>query len=89
VSLTGGTEIMSSLPYLVKNSRFGTALGTSYHFEDYIQKQFPDSYTGTTLEKIAENIAKKYQVSRKEVDEIALMSHSRWTTGKCIINNLI
>ncbi|KAL0820732.1 hypothetical protein ABMA28_006560 [Loxostege sticticalis] len=81
-SLTGGTEIMSSLPYLVKNVRFGSILGGSYILEDHIQKQFLDSYSGLTLQKMAENLAKKYDVKRYEVDEFAMNSHLRWKAAQ-------
>ncbi|XP_050352656.1 3-ketoacyl-CoA thiolase, mitochondrial-like [Nymphalis io] len=78
VCLTGGTEIMSSLPILVRNVRFGTTLGSSYHFEDHIKKRFLDSYTGLTLEKMAENIAVKYKISREMADNFALNSYLKW-----------
>lgn len=57
--LTGGTEIMSSLPLLVRNIRFGATLGARYTIEDHIKTQFLDTYTGITLQKIAENVAKR------------------------------
>ncbi|XP_059046852.1 3-ketoacyl-CoA thiolase, mitochondrial-like [Achroia grisella] len=81
-SLTGGTEHMSSLPHLVRNIRFGSTLGSSYQFEDYIKKQFLDSYSGVTLEKVAEDLAKKYQISREEIDDFALLSHFKWKAAQ-------
>lgn len=81
ISLTGGTENMSSLPLLVRNVRFGTALGGSYHLEDYITKQYLDSYTGLTLQQLAEDVAKRCGVTREEADEFALQSHSKWKAG--------
>lgn len=85
ISLTGGTELMSTLPMLVRNVRFGTALGTNYLFEDHIKKLFPDSYTGLTMQKMAEESAKKHKVTREEVDEFALNSHLKWAAGKWMI----
>ncbi|XP_046970323.1 3-ketoacyl-CoA thiolase, mitochondrial-like [Vanessa cardui] len=82
VCLTGGTELMSSLPILVRNVRFGTTLGSSYHFEDHHQKQFLDSYTGLSLEKMAENIAVKYNISREMSDDFALKSYLKWKAGQ-------
>ncbi|KAI8420474.1 hypothetical protein MSG28_008961 [Choristoneura fumiferana] len=81
ISLTGGTENMSSLPLLVRNVRFGTALGGSYQLEDYITKQYLDSYTGLTLQQMAEEVAKRCGVTRKEADEFALQSHLKWKAG--------
>lgn len=72
---------MSTLPFLVRNIRFGSTLGSSYQFEDYIKKQFIDSYSGLTLGKIAENIAQKYRISRHEADHYSFMSHSKWKAG--------
>ncbi|CAH2089124.1 unnamed protein product [Euphydryas editha] len=80
--LTGGTELMSSLPFLVRDFRFGSTLGSSYHFEDYYKKQFFDSYSRLTLEKMAENIAQKYKISRDEADRYAFKSHSKWKAGR-------
>lgn len=34
IALTGGVENMSQSPFVVRNTRFGTALGTNYPFED-------------------------------------------------------
>lgn len=34
ISLTGGVDNMSQSPFIVRNVRFGTALGTNYAFED-------------------------------------------------------
>ncbi|RVE43183.1 hypothetical protein evm_012171 [Chilo suppressalis] len=82
VSLTGGTEVMSALPFLVRQARFGTALGKSYLLEDYIQKEFLDSYTGLTLARMAEDLALKYGVSRKTVDEYAAQSHLKWKAAQ-------
>ncbi|XP_047536232.1 3-ketoacyl-CoA thiolase, mitochondrial-like [Vanessa atalanta] len=82
VCLTGGTELMSSLPILVRNVRFGTTLGSTYHFEDHIKKRFLDSYTGLSLEKMAENIAIKYNISREMSDDFALKSYLKWKAGQ-------
>lgn len=72
---------MSSLPMLVRNVRFGTALGTSYKLEDHIQKLQPDSYTGKTLQAMAEDLAKRFGVTKKDVDEFAVQSHLKWRKG--------
>ncbi|CAH0724155.1 unnamed protein product, partial [Brenthis ino] len=73
--LTGGTEAMSSLPFLVRDVRFGTSLGKPYYLEDHIRKQFPDSYTGLTLQKMAEIIGERYKINRDMADAYAYKSH--------------
>ncbi|XP_063366770.1 3-ketoacyl-CoA thiolase, mitochondrial-like isoform X1 [Cydia amplana] len=81
LSLTGGTENMSSLPLLARNIRFGTSLGASYKLEDYITEQYLDSNLGLTLQQMAEEVAKSCGVSRDEADEFALQSHLKWKAG--------
>ncbi|CAH2240890.1 jg9627 [Pararge aegeria aegeria] len=78
VCLTGGTEIMSSLPFLVRNVRFGSSLGVSYNFEDHIKGQVLDSYTDLTLQKLAEIVAEKYRISREMADDFAYKSFLKW-----------
>lgn len=82
ITLTGGTEIMSALPLLVRNARFKIPLGSSIQLEDYITKQALDSYSGLTLQQIAENVAKQYELTRDEVDEFAFQSYLKWEAGE-------
>ncbi|KAJ8716975.1 hypothetical protein PYW08_005374 [Mythimna loreyi] len=82
ITLAGGTDLMSSLPILVRKVRFGTALGASYLMEDHIQKQIPDSFTGLTMQKMVEDLAKKYGITREAVDEFAMQSHLRWKAAE-------
>ncbi|XP_021195490.3 3-ketoacyl-CoA thiolase, mitochondrial [Helicoverpa armigera] len=82
ITLAGGTDLLSSMPMLVRNVRFGTALGTPYRFEDHIQRQIPDGYTGLTMQKMVESLAKKFGVTREDVDELALQSHLKWKAAE-------
>nr|XP_032519837.1 3-ketoacyl-CoA thiolase, mitochondrial-like [Danaus plexippus plexippus] len=85
VVLSGGTEVMSSLPFLVRNLRFGSTLGKMYHFEDYIKTQIVDTHIGLSLHQIAENIAKRYNINREMVDRFALNSRLKWKAGNLSI----
>ncbi|KAJ0174347.1 hypothetical protein K1T71_010493 [Dendrolimus kikuchii] len=77
--LSGGTEIMSSLPLLVRNVRFGTSLGVPYKLEDHIQKQLFDTSSGcSALTKTAEDLATKYGMKREDIDTFARESYLRW-----------
>lgn len=76
---------MSSLPFLVRNLRFGSTLGKMYHFEDYIKTQIVDTHIGLSLHQIAENIAKRYNISREMVDRFALSSRLKWKAGNLSI----
>ncbi|GBP63378.1 3-ketoacyl-CoA thiolase, mitochondrial [Eumeta japonica] len=78
VSLTGGTENMSSLPLLVRNVRFGTTLGASYQVEECVSHQALDSFSGLTLVELTENMAKKNGITKREADEFTIESHKRW-----------
>ncbi|KAJ0174348.1 hypothetical protein K1T71_010494 [Dendrolimus kikuchii] len=78
VSLAGGTENMSAVPFVVRNTRFGVPLGVNLPFEDMLSAGSLDSYCNFTMPQTAENLAEKYQLKRSEVDEFSLESQRRW-----------
>ncbi|XP_045452543.1 3-ketoacyl-CoA thiolase, mitochondrial-like [Melitaea cinxia] len=78
ISLSGGTENMSSSPFLVRNVRFGIPLGTNLEFEDYLTATSLDTYCNYTMPQTAENLAEKYDIKRSEVDEFAFQSQKKW-----------
>jgi acetyl-CoA acyltransferase len=65
VVIAGGTETMSMIP-----------MG-GYHFapNPYLIEHYPDSYLSMGL--TAENLARKYSITRQRQDEFALRSHQR------------
>jgi acetyl-CoA acyltransferase len=65
VVVAGGTETMSMIP-----------MG-GYHFapNPYLIEHYPDSYLNMGL--TAENLARKYTITRQRQDEFALRSHQR------------
>jgi len=65
VVIAGGTETMSMIP-----------MG-GYHFapNPYLIEHYPDSYL--TMGLTAENLARKYHITRQQQDEFALRSHQR------------
>jgi acetyl-CoA acyltransferase len=65
VVIAGGTETMSMIP-----------MG-GYHFapNPYLIEHYPDFYLSMGL--TAENLARKYQITRQQQDEFALRSHQR------------
>jgi acetyl-CoA acyltransferase len=65
VVVAGGTETMSMIP-----------MG-GYHFapNPYLIEHYPDSYLNMGL--TAENLARKYSITRQRQDEFALRSHQR------------
>ncbi|XP_073954141.1 3-ketoacyl-CoA thiolase, mitochondrial-like [Choristoneura fumiferana] len=78
VSLAGGTENMSAVPFVVRNVRFGTALGQNIEFEDSLNRSSLDTFCNFTMPQTAENLAERYKLQRSEVDAFALQSQQRW-----------
>lgn len=74
--MAGGTDSMSNAQYTIDKMRYGTRIG---HTE--IRDSMWDSLTnlgiGPAMGITAENLAAKYSISRKEQDELALLSHKR------------
>lgn len=75
--IAGGQENMSQAPHILPNSRNGVKMG-NWTAEDTMIKDglwdaFNDYHMGTT----AENIAKKYDISREEQDEFAYQSQMK------------
>jgi acetyl-CoA acetyltransferase family protein len=76
-ALAGGTENMSQAPHVVRGARKGFHLGQNVAFEDSLWTALTDSYGNTPMAITAENLAKKYAVSREESDAFALASQER------------
>jgi acetyl-CoA acetyltransferase family protein len=76
-ALAGGTENMSQAPHVVRGARKGFHLGQNVAFEDSLWTALIDSYGNTPMAITAENLAKKYSVSREECDEFSLASQGR------------
>jgi acetyl-CoA C-acetyltransferase len=76
-ALAGGTENMSQAPHVVRGARKGFHLGQNVAFEDSLWTALIDSYGNTPMAITAENLAKRYNVSREECDEFALTSQER------------
>ncbi len=68
---------MSQAPHVVRGARKGFHLGQNVAFEDSLWTALIDSYGNTPMAITAENLAKKYGVSREECDEFALASQER------------
>jgi acetyl-CoA acyltransferase 2 len=76
-ALAGGTENMSQSPHVVRGARKGFSFGANVAFEDSLWSALTDSYGNTPMAITAENLAKKYRISREECDEFALESQER------------
>jgi len=78
VSLTGGAENMSQAPFVVRNIRFGTSLGTPYVFEDTLWTGLTDTYCKLPMALTAEKLGEQYAITRTQVDEFSLGSQQKW-----------
>ncbi|XP_033208365.1 3-ketoacyl-CoA thiolase, mitochondrial [Belonocnema kinseyi] len=78
IVLAGGTDNMSQTPFVVRNVRFGTALGQKYEFEDALWLGLIDSYCSLPMGVTAEKLGAKYGVTRDEVDQFSLRSQQLW-----------
>jgi acetyl-CoA acyltransferase 2 len=81
IALAGGAESMSMTPYLLRNVRFGMRMGDGKAI-DMLGEVLTDCHSGLPMGITAENLAKKYDLSREEQDEFALLSHSRAATAR-------
>ena len=74
VVLAGGGESMSQAPHVIRGARWGLRLGPPAPLEDLLWESLTDPQCGFSMAQTAENLAEKYQLSRREVDEFALRS---------------
>ena len=72
-ALVGGMESMSMAPHVIYGARSGFALGQG-KLEDSLMVALLDTYCNTTMAGTAENLARRYEISREEQDAYALRS---------------
>lgn len=76
VGLAVGTENMSQAPHVLRDTRFGSGL-KSPQIDDMLWATLTDEYVGSGMGITAENLSEKYEISRQEQDEFALLSQQR------------
>jgi acetyl-CoA acetyltransferase family protein len=74
--LAGGMENMSQAPHVIRGARKGFKLGQGA-IEDSLMVALLDTYCGLYMAQTAENLARKYEISREAQDEFALRSQQR------------
>ena len=72
-ALVGGMESMSQAPHVVRGARSGFALGQG-KLEDSLMVALLDTYCNTPMAGTAENLARKFEISREEQDAYAVRS---------------
>jgi len=78
IVLTGGAENMSQAPHIVRGIRFGVKLGVDVPMEDSLWGTLTDFHIKLPMGVTAENLAAKYDISRQDCDEYAILTQQRW-----------
>ena len=76
VYLCGGTESMSTSPYVVRGARWGLKLRHDT-FIDTLWEGLTDPVCGMMMGYTAENLAMMYNLSREQQDKFAVLSHKK------------
>jgi acetyl-CoA C-acetyltransferase len=76
VYLCGGTESMSTSPYVVRGARWGLKLRHDT-FVDALWEGLTDPVCGQIMGLTAENLAMMYDFSQEEQDKFAVFSHKK------------
>ena len=76
-ALVVGTESMTRNPIAAFDHRTGFKLGSPVGFKDYMWEALKDPAAGINMIQTAENLAKKYSISREDVDAFASESFAK------------
>ncbi|MDP3520119.1 MAG: thiolase family protein [Hydrogenophaga sp.] len=76
-ALVVGTESMTRNPIAAFDHRTGFKLGAPVGFKDYMWEALKDPAAGINMIQTAENLAKKYAISREDVDAFASSSFAK------------
>ena len=77
VALVVGTESMTRNPVAAFTHRTGFKLGAPVEFKDFMWEALNDSAPGINMIQTAENLARKYGITREEVDAFASSSFAK------------
>jgi len=77
IIIAGGQENMSASPHVLNNSRDGFRMGDTKLTDTMIVDGLWDVYNQYHMGVTAENVAKKFNISRAEQDEFALASQNK------------
>src|ERR1700690_182679 len=77
IVIAGGQENMSASPHILQGSRDGFRMGDAKLVDSMINDGLWDVYNNYHMGTTAENIAKKYGISRREQDEFAAASQQK------------
>jgi acetyl-CoA C-acetyltransferase len=75
--LAGGTESMSNAPYLMKGARWGYRMGNAEIVDSMLHEGLTCAINGCHMGMTAEEVAKRYGVTRADQDAFAAESQAR------------
>jgi acetyl-CoA C-acetyltransferase len=75
--LAGGVESMSRVPYFAEGARWGLRMGDAPLVDGMYRDGFLDPLSGLLMGETAENLARRYDISREEQDAYALRTQQR------------
>ncbi len=75
--LAGGTESMSNAPYLMKGARWGYRMGNAEIVDSMLHEGLSCAINGCHMGMTAEEVAKRFSVSRTDQDAFAAQSQAR------------
>lgn len=77
IALVVGVESMTNVPYLLPKARSGYRMNDGVLVDALFGDALFDSLVGGVMGVTSENVAKLYNITREQCDELALLSHSR------------
>ena len=77
VMLAGGTESMSNAPFLLKSARWGYRLGDAEVVDSMLQEGLTCAIAGCHMGMTAEEVSRRYGISRADQDSFAAESQQR------------
>jgi len=75
--IAGGMENMSAVPYYFPKARWGARMFNTELVDGMVHDGLWEIFYGYHMGNTSENIAEKYQISRREQDEFALRSNQK------------
>ena len=76
ITVAGGAESMSNVPYHDHGVRWGRKMGANTQ-EDALTIGLSDAIGGFHMGMTAENVAERHQVTRADMDALSVVSHQR------------
>ena len=77
IGLAIGVESMTNAPYMLAKGRNGYRMGNAEIYDSMIHDGLYDELSNGHMGVTAENVAKRYGITREECDALALQSHTR------------